>query len=282
MSSSFINVEIDIKRVLCKICKVRVGNFCKAAGCMSIHRYAVLRVEPFNFVSVCSPSSDYDISHGHMFFSITTEKSISEKSSVPRLINFKDEEPGTGICKFSTIARHLQNLHPEFRSTVKRSDVAVQVDIPSIVVLTDEAEDFIQRFYSQLLKQPTTSSDMYSIGSIRLAMEAAKGESSVESARLAMETVKNKRIGKSGGRLNIKKDFVLAVDKRFLVCKKVTEEILFFRFVRFSLNCFLCIRFFFQRKSLEFVDVRKTQDVAIDTSGLCHKVDMSTDMSLFG
>lgn len=109
------------------------------------------------------------------------------------------------------------------RKNTKKADAAVQVNIQSIVVVEDEAEDFIQCFYRKLSDQSTTSSGMYSIVDVRLAMEAAKRESSIQSAILAVETVKNECIGGiSGGMLN-SKEFS---DEKSPVCKKVRKKIL--------------------------------------------------------
>lgn len=208
---SFINVLPEDRKIFCKICKARIGHSREDTGCLLIRHYNVLRVEPLNFVSACSSSSECSEAHEHLFFTISTEKFVTEQMLVPRLLSFKDETLSAEVCKFSNIAKHLQSLHPGFRSNIGTADIAIQTDESGIAV-SNETEDFIRCFYRQLFGESIPFLDMYSSDSIRSAVEAAKMEILMKG--LDMEVVHNESLNEGGVS-------VAEVDSRSSVYKKV-------------------------------------------------------------
>lgn len=150
----------------CKICKSKIGELIRKRDekFARINKFCILRVDSRRYGNVCEPFDDLDQPHAHRYFVISSNSIATDQPCLPVDLSVKNEgQLVGGVCPYSDF---LAVVGSSSEARTDKSDC-------------NKVSEFIRAFLVRLENEPSSTKDMYSMSSIKKALEDAQTVSMV-------------------------------------------------------------------------------------------------------
>lgn len=150
------NVLVKNSHVHCAVCGHSLGQYWLEADFVWIGEFRIVRVDSFAFAGVCASMRDYDMDHGHSYFTVSLESEVKDSPVKTSMVSYRGGVPYSKLCPYSVPGINF----------VSNSNATQSINNqPQDNVLPDDRE-FFQLLDRYLEDEPSSSTGAYSRDSI--------------------------------------------------------------------------------------------------------------------